>query len=56
MSWRIKGVIGPVQYPKATVQPYPLCQGVVVSDGAKWNTAEPYSCTTKSVSPDIALG
>jgi ABC-type branched-subunit amino acid transport system substrate-binding protein len=56
MKWGIDGVIGPVEYPKSTVMPYPQCQNVVVSDGTTWNTAEPYSCSKKNVSPKIKLG
>ncbi len=27
--------------------PTPLCRSIVKSDGTKWNTVEPFSCTTK---------
>jgi hypothetical protein len=51
MTSGIKGVIGPTEYPKSTVMPYPSCQDVVVSDGTVWKTAAAYACTTDNVSP-----
>jgi ABC-type branched-subunit amino acid transport system substrate-binding protein len=56
MTWQIKGVIGPVQYPKSTVMPYPSCNTVLESDGTQWVTKVPYTCTTESVSPNIKVG
>ncbi len=56
MSWGIKGVIGPVNYPKSTVMPFPSCNTVLQSDGTQWVTKVPYTCTTKTVSPNIKVG
>jgi hypothetical protein len=36
--------------------PYPACAGVLVSDGAHWTTQEPYTCSTKTVSPNLKIG
>jgi ABC-type branched-subunit amino acid transport system substrate-binding protein len=56
MSWGIKGVMGPYQYPKSTVMTYPACATVMLSNGTQWETVEPYLCTTKSVSPNVKVG
>ncbi len=46
-TWQIKGLAGPTSYPKSTVSPYPTCTSLVVSDGAKWSTVEPFACSNK---------
>jgi ABC-type branched-subunit amino acid transport system substrate-binding protein len=51
MTWNLPGVMGPVEYPKATVMFYPSCNSVLESNGTKWVTAVPYTCTKKTVSP-----
>ena len=56
MTWGIKGVIGPVKYPKSTVMPFPSCNTVLESDGTQWITKVPYTCTTKTVSPNLKVG
>jgi ABC-type branched-subunit amino acid transport system substrate-binding protein len=47
-TWEVKGLAGPTTFPASTVTPTPLCRSVVKSDGTKWVTVEPYSCTTKT--------
>jgi len=47
-TWEIKGLVGPTKYPKATVVSYPLCSGLTLSDGTKWNVVVPYTCSTKT--------
>lgn len=56
MTWGIKGVIGPVKYPKSTVMPFPSCNTVLESDGTQWVTKVPFTCTTESVSPNLKVG
>jgi ABC-type branched-subunit amino acid transport system substrate-binding protein len=51
MTWKIDGLAGPVQYPKATVYTYPLCTSLYVSDGATWTTAVPFACYDKTYKP-----
>jgi len=46
-TWQIKGLAGPTSYPKSTVSPYPTCTSLVVSDGSKWSTVEPFGCSNK---------
>ena len=48
MTWQIKGLAGPLSYPKSTVAPYPSCSAVVFdTNGSAWDVVEPYSCSTK---------
>ena len=47
-TWEIKGLAGPTTFPASTVTPTPLCRSIVKSDGTKWNTVEPFTCTTKT--------
>jgi ABC-type branched-subunit amino acid transport system substrate-binding protein len=56
MTWQIKGLAGPVRYPKATVIAYPACFTVLESDGAKWNTVVPFGCSTKTYRPSLKVG
>jgi ABC-type branched-subunit amino acid transport system substrate-binding protein len=56
MKWELEGVQGPINYPKSTVAQSPACYSLYESDGTKWNTVVPYSCSTKTYSPDIKLG
>jgi hypothetical protein len=35
---------------------YPACFTVVESDGAKWSTAVPLNCSTKTYSPSLKVG
>jgi ABC-type branched-subunit amino acid transport system substrate-binding protein len=55
-TFELKGVKGPIQYPKATVMVYPACFSNFKSDGTKWQTVVPYSCSTKTYSPNLKLG
>jgi ABC-type branched-subunit amino acid transport system substrate-binding protein len=56
MKWELKGVQGPIQYPKSTVDQFPACFSNYKSDGTKWVTAEPYTCSTKTFSPNLKTG
>jgi ABC-type branched-subunit amino acid transport system substrate-binding protein len=56
MTWKIDGLMGPIQYPKATVGSYPSCTTASVSDGTGWNQIEPYTCSTKTFSPKLKTG
>jgi ABC-type branched-subunit amino acid transport system substrate-binding protein len=47
-TWQIKGLAGPTVYPKSTVQGYPWCFTLFQSDGTKWSTAEPFTCSKKT--------
>jgi len=47
-TWEIKGVAGPTSYPKATVNTYPNCNSLFISDGTAWNTVVDYGCSTKT--------
>jgi ABC-type branched-subunit amino acid transport system substrate-binding protein len=51
MQWELKGVQGPIQYPKSTVDQFPACFSNYKSDGTKWVTSEPYTCSTKTFKP-----
>jgi len=46
MTWQIKGLTGPVSYPKSTVILYPYCNAIVGSDGTAWTQKEPYQCSS----------
>ena len=50
-TWQIKGLAGPVKYPLATVYQFPACYSLFLSDGTKWSTAVPYTCSTKKFKP-----
>ena len=45
MTWQIKGLTGPVSYPKSSVVLYPYCNAVVGSDGTTWAQKEAYDCS-----------
>jgi ABC-type branched-subunit amino acid transport system substrate-binding protein len=47
MTWQIKGLTGPVSYPKSSVTLFPFCNAVVGSDGTTWAQKEPYQCSSK---------
>jgi ABC-type branched-subunit amino acid transport system substrate-binding protein len=44
MTWELKGIAGPTEYPASTVKATPMCREIVKSDGTQWNTVTPYSC------------
>ena len=48
-TWEIKGLTGPVSYPKSTVVPAPYCTALVkaADDGSTWSQAFPYTCNAK---------
>jgi ABC-type branched-subunit amino acid transport system substrate-binding protein len=48
-TWEIKGLTGPVAYPKSTVVPAPYCTALVqaAADGSTWSEAFPYTCNAK---------
>jgi ABC-type branched-subunit amino acid transport system substrate-binding protein len=45
MTWEIKGLTGPVSYPKSTVVLWPYCNAIVHSDGTAWTQQESYACS-----------
>ena len=49
MTWQMKGLTGPVSYPKSSVVLYPYCTALVkaADDGSSWSQAYPYTCSTK---------
>ena len=51
ITWKLDGLMGPVQYPKATVMTYPACFSDSLSDGTVWNTVIQLSCSTKTFAP-----
>jgi hypothetical protein len=53
MNWQLKGVQGPIQYPKSTVDQFPASYSNYKSDGTKWVTSEPYTCSTKTFPPKL---
>jgi ABC-type branched-subunit amino acid transport system substrate-binding protein len=55
-TFELKGVKGPIEYPKATVMVFPACFSNFFSNGTKWETAVPYTCSTKTYSPNLKLG
>jgi hypothetical protein len=55
-TFELKGVKGPIQYPRATVMTYPACFSNFYSDGTKWDTVVPYTCSTKTYSPNLKVG
>jgi hypothetical protein len=55
-TFELKGVKGPIEYPKATVMSFPACFSQFHSDGTKWETVVPFSCSTKTYSPNLKLG
>jgi hypothetical protein len=47
MTWQIKGLTGPVSYPKSTVVLWPYCNAIVHSDGTAWAQQQAYACSKK---------
>jgi ABC-type branched-subunit amino acid transport system substrate-binding protein len=45
MTWEIKGLTGPVSYPKSSVVLWPYCNAIVGSDGTAWSQKEAYACS-----------
>jgi hypothetical protein len=45
MTWQIKGLTGPVSYPKSTVVLWPYCNAIVHSDGTNWVQQQAYACS-----------
>jgi hypothetical protein len=55
-TFKIDGIYGPTEYPNATVYSYPTCLSMTESDGTKWTTAVPLTCSKKKLNPDMKLG
>jgi hypothetical protein len=55
-TWNLPGVMGPLEYPKATVMQFPACYSQFLSNGATWETVVPYGCSTKTYSPNMKIG
>jgi ABC-type branched-subunit amino acid transport system substrate-binding protein len=55
LTWKIDGVMGPTQYPKATVMGFPACSSNSFSDGTTWQLVEKFSCSTKTYSPNTKI-
>jgi ABC-type branched-subunit amino acid transport system substrate-binding protein len=51
MTWRLKGVAGPTQYPDATVGTYQTCSALVFSDGTAWNQVLAFTCGKQKIKP-----
>jgi len=51
MTWQIKGLTGPVSYPKSSVVLWPYCLSIVGSDGTAWTQKEAYACSKKQYNP-----
>ena len=47
MTWSIKGLVGPNQYPASTVGSSPSCQMLMKSDGTKWDPVVSFACSSK---------
>jgi ABC-type branched-subunit amino acid transport system substrate-binding protein len=56
MTWELRGVQGPIQYPTSTVDQFPACFSNYLSNGTQWTTAVPYSCSTKTYPPTLKKG
>jgi hypothetical protein len=56
MTWELKGVMGPLEYPKSTVMQFPACYSQMVSNGTAWETVVPYECSRRTFSPDTKVG
>jgi ABC-type branched-subunit amino acid transport system substrate-binding protein len=46
MTWELKGIAGPTEFPASTVKATPMCREIVKSNGTAWQTVVPYSCNT----------
>ena len=46
-SWRIPGLVGPINYPAATAVSSPACSELLYDDGTNYNVVSPYACSTK---------
>ena len=47
MTWQMKGLVGPVEYPAATQKSTPACTSIVLDTGTEWKTVVPYKCSSK---------
>ena len=47
MTWQMQGLVGPVQYPAATLKSTPSCTSIVLDTGTEWQTVVPYKCSSK---------
>jgi ABC-type branched-subunit amino acid transport system substrate-binding protein len=55
-TFELKGVKGPIEYPKATVMVFPACFSQFYSNGTEWETVVPNTCSTKTYPPNLKLG
>ena len=56
-TFELKGVKGPIEYPEGDGDGrIPACFSNFHSDGTKWETVVPFSCSNKTYSPNIKLG
>jgi len=55
MTYQLKGVMGPVQYPKATVMSFPACFATSISDGTSWNQVKALACSSKTYPPNTKV-
>jgi ABC-type branched-subunit amino acid transport system substrate-binding protein len=46
-TWQMPGLVGPVQYPAATLKSTPACTSIVLDTGTEWKTVVPYKCSSK---------
>jgi ABC-type branched-subunit amino acid transport system substrate-binding protein len=46
-TWQMPGLVGPVQYPAATLKSTPACTSIVLDNGTEWKTVVPYKCSSK---------
>jgi len=47
-TWQIPGLVGPTDYPAATVGASPACAELLSDDGTAYNVLQPYSCSSKT--------
>jgi ABC-type branched-subunit amino acid transport system substrate-binding protein len=46
-TWQMQGLVGPVEYPAATLKSTPACTSIVLDTGTEWKTVVPYKCSSK---------
>ena len=46
-TWQMQGLVGPVEYPAATLKSTPACTSIVLDTGTAWKTVVPYKCSSK---------
>lgn len=48
MTFQIKGLVGPTEYPASTTKSTPTCSALVKSDGTTFEIVAPFACSSKS--------